>query len=209
MKNCSIDTKSSVPDDQRPLEATILGYLQELIEVSQAEAAALMPLMEWRRFDKKEIITAAGELENYLNLVLSGLVRKFITRGNNEYTLQLATEGHIVHSEISYLRREPSVVQLEALEPTLLLSLSYDHMQYALDHLPGADRMGRMLITCMLLKKDERQIRQLRLSTRQRFLDYLQNHPHMLQRVPQKYLASYLNIKPETFSRLKHLLRGK
>jgi len=37
----------------------------------------------------------------------------------------------------------------------------------------------------------------------------MQNHPDMLQRVPQKYLASYLNIKPETFSRLKHLLRPK
>ncbi|HEU4607214.1 MAG TPA: Crp/Fnr family transcriptional regulator [Chitinophagaceae bacterium] len=203
------DTKSSTKEEQRPMDVTILGYLQELMDVSAVEAAALMPLMEWRRFEKKELIITAGEQEDYLNLVISGLVRKFICKGNNEYTLQLATEGHIVHSEISYLRREPSVVQLEALEPTLLLSLSHDHMQYALDHLPGADRMGRMLITCMLLKKDERQFKQLRLSTRQRFIDYLQNHPHMLQRVPQKYLASYLNIKPETFSRLKHLLKGK
>lgn len=209
MKNCINDTKLSEPDERRPAEATILGYLQQLMDVSPAEAAALMPLMEWRRFDKKELIIRAGEQEDYLNLVISGLVRKFISRGNNEYTLQLATEGHVVHSEISYLRREPSMVQLEALEPTLLLSLSHDHMQYALDHLPGADRMGRMLITSMLLKKDERQFKQLRHSTRQRFLDYLQNHPHMLQRVPQKYLASYLNIKPETFSRLKHLLKGK
>lgn len=42
-----------------------------------------------------------------------------------------------------------------------------------------------------------------------RFLDYMYTHPDMLQRVPQKYIASYLNIKPETFSRLKHLVRNR
>jgi hypothetical protein len=35
----------------------------------------------------------------------------------------------------------------------------------------------------------------------------MESHPDMLQRVPQKYIASYLNIKPETFSRLKHLIK--
>ncbi|RYZ45663.1 MAG: TonB-dependent receptor, partial [Sphingobacteriales bacterium] len=46
-------------------------------------------------------------------------------------------------------------------------------------------------------------------TTREKFLEYVNNHPHMLQRVPQKILASYLNIKPETFSRLKHLIRAQ
>ena len=45
------------------------------------------------------------------------------------------------------------------------------------------------------------------MGVRERFMHYMEHHPHMLQRVSQKYLASYLNIKPETFSRLKHLTR--
>jgi hypothetical protein len=61
----------------------------------------------------------------------------------------------------------------------------------------------------MFIKKDKRDFKQLNTTTRERFLEYMQTHPDMLQRVPQKYLASYLNIKPETFSRLKHLLRPK
>ena len=36
-----------------------------------------------------------------------------------------------------------------------------------------------------------------------------ERNPELLQRVPQKYLASYLNIQPETFSRFKHILREK
>jgi hypothetical protein len=59
------------------------------------------------------------------------------------------------------------------------------------------------------MKKDARYFDQLKTPTRDRFLEYINNHPEMLQRVPQKVLASYLNIKPETFSRLKHLLLQK
>lgn len=65
------------------------------------------------------------------------------------------------------------------------------------------------MVTQMFMKKDIRYYEQLQMTTRERFLAYVTNHPHMLQRVPQKILASYLNIKPETFSRLKHLLRKK
>jgi hypothetical protein len=40
------------------------------------------------------------------------------------------------------------------------------------------------------------------------YFHYLKHHPQMMARVPQKILASYLEIKPETFSRLKHLLKS-
>lgn len=61
----------------------------------------------------------------------------------------------------------------------------------------------------MYVKKSLRDLAHLRLTTRERFLQYVKRHPDMLQRVSQKYIASYLNIKPETFSRLKHLLKQK
>ena len=52
-----------------------------------------------------------------------------------------------------------------------------------------------------MFEKDNRYFDQLLQSTRERFLEYVRTHPQMMQRVPQKYIASYLNIKPETFSR--------
>ncbi|HEX6170903.1 MAG TPA: Crp/Fnr family transcriptional regulator, partial [Chitinophagaceae bacterium] len=124
----------------------------------------------------------------------------------DEVILQLATEGHVVQSEISFLTRKPSMVVLETLEPTILLSLTYDKMEEALDRFPKGERLGRMILYGMFIKKDENRYNRLSKSTRQRFFDYIDHHQHMLQRVPQKYLASYLQIKPETFSRLKALL---
>jgi len=184
-----------------------LDYLQRYFSVSPGQAETMMSYCKMRHFDKRMVIVDEGDMEDHLNMVVTGLARKFARRGKSEITLQLATEGHIVHSEISFLRRVPSPVVVETIEPTTLISITYKGAMEVLDLMPGADKIARLLVTGMYIKKEERQYKQLHLTTRERFLEYMKNHPHMLQRVPQKYLASYLNIKPETFSRLKHLVK--
>jgi CRP-like cAMP-binding protein len=174
--------------------------------ITHEELIDLFQYCEIRQFDKKAILVKIGEVDNYLNLVVKGLVRKYLPIGKNEAILQLATEGHVVQSEISYLTRTPSMVILETLEPTTLVSLTYDKMEEALDKFSKGERLGRMILTGMFIKKDENRYNRLAKSTRERFFDFIDHHPHMLQRVSQKYLASYLQIKPETFSRLKALL---
>ena len=113
----------------------------------------------------------------------------------------------MVQSEISFHKRIPSDVILETLEPTTMICMDYDGVQEALRKVPNAEKLGTYILTYMFIKKDIRYYSQLKNSTRERFLEYMNVHPHMIQRVPQKVLASYLNIKPETFSRLKHLVR--
>jgi hypothetical protein len=73
----------------------------------------------------------------------------------DEVILQLATEGHVVQSEISFLTKSPSMVVVETLEPTILLSLTHDKMEEALDKFPKGERLGRMIISGMYIKKDE------------------------------------------------------
>lgn len=184
-------------------------YLGRFMPITREELIELLGYCEIRRFDKRTIIVQQGEVDNYLNLVVKGLIRKYLPVRKDEVILQLATEGHVVQSEISFLTRTPSTVILETLEPTLLLSLTYDKMEEALDKFPKGERLGRMILYGMYIKKDQNRYNRLSKSTRQRFFDYIDHHPHMLQRVPQKYLASYLQIKPETFSRLKSLLVKK
>lgn len=188
--------------------AYVYKFLLQYVKLSEAEFNMFLPLLEVRKFTKKEEIVRYGQTDEYLNLVVKGLVRKYVLVGKNEKTLQLATEGHIVQSEISFHTRVPSTVIIETLEPTLLVSIHYDNVQSALRDLPLAEQLGREMMTYMFLKKDARYFSQLNNTTRQRFLYYLKHNPHMLQRVPQKILASYLEIKPETFSRLKHLLKS-
>lgn len=177
--------------------------------LSRREFDLLASFMIVRKFDKRVNIVGLGEVDDYLSMVIRGLARKYVLSEKGEVTLQLATEGHFIQSEISFHRRLPSDVIVETIEPTVLISLHYDNLQQILENVPGADSLGIAIIMYMFIKKDARYFDQLKKTTRERFLEYMLDHPHMLQRVPQKILASYLNIKPETFSRLKHLIKKK
>jgi len=181
-------------------------YLQRFMSITIDELKMLLTYCEIRQVEKRTILVKEGEVDNYLNMVVKGLVMKYVRVKKNDMILQLATEGHVIHSEISFLTRTPSLVFVETLEPTVMLSLTYDKMEEALDKFPQGERLGRLILTGMYVKKEESRYFRLLRSARERFLDYINAHPHMLQRVPQKYLASYLNIKPETFSRMKHLV---
>jgi len=188
----------------------LLIHLQRFSPISRESIEKLIPYLEIRRFEKKKKLVNQGELEDYLNVVIKGLVRKYVPSSiRGEVTLQLATEGHFIQSEISFHHRVPSDVIVQTLEPTVLVSIRHDRLQEAFEIMPEFEVLGRAIIMNMFIKKDARYFDQLKTPTRDRFLEYINTHPEMLQRVPQKVLASYLNIKPETFSRLKHLLLQK
>jgi len=184
-------------------------YLQGYVPLTRHEFKQLEPYFEIREFEKKVKVIREGEVERYLNIIAWGLVRKFLPVRNREITVQLASEGHIIHSELSFHYRVPSRAIVETIEPTVFLSVSYDNLEQLYQRFPKVERLGRLMISELFIKKDNRYFDQLRNTTRERFLDYVKTHPQMLQRMPQKYIASYLNIKPETFSRLKHLMRPK
>jgi len=185
----------------------ILKFIQQYVKISEQEFNQFIPYFEVRSFAKREEVLRYGQTDDYLNLVVKGLLRKYVLVGKNEKTLQLAIEGKVIQAEVSFHTRVPSNVIIEALEPSVLVSMRYDNVQYVLDNIPSAEKIGRQMMIYLFIKKDAKYFAQLNNTTRQRFLYYLKNHPQMLQRVPQKILASYLEIKPETFSRLKHLLK--
>ncbi len=187
----------------------ISGYFQQFLPLTLAEMAELASYCEIRRFPKKSILIEEGETEDFLNLVVQGIVMKYIRMPRGEMILQLATEGHIISAEISFLSRQPSQVIIETLESTMMISLSNKKMQEALEKFSKGEELGRSILENMYVKKDEKKHMWLAMGVRERFIHYMEHHPHMLQRVSQKYLASYLNIKPETFSRLKHLTRNR
>ena len=188
----------------------LLVHLQRFSPISRELVEKLIPYLEIRRFEKKKKLVDQGEMEDYLNIVIKGLARKYVPSSiRGEVTLQLATEGHFIQSEISFHHRTPSEVIIQTLEPIVLVSIRHDRLLEAFAIMPEFEVMGRAIIMDMFIKKDARSFDQLKTPTRDRFLEYINTHPEMLMRVPQKILASYLNIKPETFSRLKHLLLQK
>ncbi|MBS1920447.1 MAG: Crp/Fnr family transcriptional regulator [Bacteroidetes bacterium] len=190
--------------------APFYKYLKKFVELSEQEFREnIFPIIKVRKFAKKNIITESGKVENYFNFILKGLVRKYYKRYENsheEINTQISMENHIILSQESFHSRQLSEYIIEAIEPTVLVSIHYDDLEKMFTRSHKMEHLGRMVITFAMVIKDRWQMQQVKMTPRERFIDFVTKNPKMLQRVPQKYLASFLSIKPETFSRFKHLL---
>jgi CRP-like cAMP-binding protein len=187
---------------------SFLDFLNKFIPISQDEYDELIaPCIVKRRFEKKTIITHAGEIENYINFIDNGLVRKYYKKGTEEINTQISYEGHIIHAQESFHSRIPSEYTIETVEPSELTSITFECLEKIYSSSEKMQQLGRLVITATMVLKDKWQSQLIKLTPRERFIRFVTKHPELMQRVPQKYLASYLNIKPETFSRFKHMVK--
>ena len=189
--------------------AILQKYIDQFIDLPAEELEALINSIEVRSVDKKVKLTDVEETEKYLYFVIKGLARKFFYKGKEEIITQIAKEGELISSSVSYFSGMPSGYVIETIEPTTFYSLHHDRAEQLYIRYPKLERLSRLIITELFLQKEVWELERIRYSTKERFLRFMTDNPELFQRVPQKYLASYLNIKPETFSRLKHLLRRK
>jgi CRP-like cAMP-binding protein len=185
-----------------------LDYVRKFIEISEDEFRQyIYPYISIRKYGKKQIVTEAGQIEIYFNFIVKGLARKYYKKGREEINTQISFEGHIMHSQESFHSRTPSEYFIETIEPTILVSITYDNLEKIYARSGKMEHLGRLIITYTMVIKDRWQMQLVMHTPRERFIQFVNHNAELLQRVPQKYLASYLNIKPETFSRFKHLIR--
>ena len=184
------------------------NYLQRFTDLTEDEFNRnLLPICKVRRFGKKEIITKAGEIENYFNFIVKGLARKYYKKNHHEINTHISFEGQMLLSQESFHSRQPSDYFIETIEPTTVVSISYDDAEKMFASSQRMEHLGRLIVTYSMVIKDRWQIQLVKMTPRERFLNFVTKNPELMQRVPQKFLASYLNIKPETLSRFKHLIR--
>lgn len=186
---------------------TARDYVSKFVALNEGEFAVLAQMLEIRDYDKKQQLVRQGEVEYYMNFVGKGLARKFFLKNKEEMITQIAKENDFINSFESFLTGTPSEFVVETIEPTTFISITKENVERLYLMNPKMERLGRLLITQQFLKREHWDYDRMRLDSHERFINFIKENPDLLQRVPQKYLASYLNIKPETFSRLKHLLK--
>ena len=191
------------------MEDAVYQYLKRFVDISPGEFEQLMKFVEIRHFNKRVKLTDIGEEERYLNFIMRGLVRKYFYRKDEEVITQIAKEGDLICSSVSFLSGEESDYVVETIEPTTVFSISRENMETIYSMSYKMERLGRLVMIDWLLQKEYWESNRIRQGPKENFLKFIGSNPDLLIRVPQKYLASYLNIKPETFSRYKHLLKKR
>ena len=182
-------------------------FLSRWPGLTEEDIAFISSFGELRNYDKKVIVTNIGEQENYIHLVLHGLARKFFYAGKKEIITQIAKENEFINSSVSFITSKPSEYIIETIEPSVFISFTQEHLEILMNSNLKYKKVIRMILMQLLIEKEKWEIERVELNTRERFANFIKTNSELFRRVPQKYLASYLNIQPETFSRLKHTLK--
>ncbi len=156
-----------------------------------------------KEYKKDEFILKAGTISNYTSWILQGLVRSYYLKDIEEITTKFLWDGAPITSIYSYYNRKPGNENIMALEDTILASMHYDHMQYLYKTYPAFNVVGRVITEQYLymLEIEVYNFRKHKAEDRYQFI--VKHFPHLLQRVPLKYLATYLGMNLETLSRIR------
>ena len=156
-----------------------------------------------KEYKKNEFILKEGKVSNYTSWIIKGLTRSYYIKDTEDITTKFLWDGAPITSVYSYYSRKPGNENIVTLEDTTLASLHYDHMQYLYKTYPAFNVIGRVITEQYLymLEIEVYNLRKQKAEDRYQFI--VKHFPHLLQRVPLKYLATYLGINLETLSRIR------
>jgi CRP-like cAMP-binding protein len=160
------------------------------------------------RVKRKDIITAAGDVEKYLYFVTDGVQRiVYLDDQNREATLVFSYAPSFGGSISSFFLQKRSAYTYEALTPSTFLRASFETVNTCMQNHLCISEVIRIGITQAFSGLLERMVELQCYSSEEKFRQLLKRSPHILTLVPHKYLANYLGIDPTNFSKLMNSVR--
>jgi len=181
-------------DNIRPLSPGLRAYIESHLV---------------RRVLKKgEIILREGQIARHIYFIDEGIVRSFRYKKGKERTSWIMMKGDVFLSVGSFFSQTPSDEFIEALKDCVLYGITFEQLEKAYDEFPEFDRHGRKILT-YYYELSEKRNKMREWPAYERFEFLMAHQPELIGQVPQKLLASYLGMAPETFSVQKSKFANK
>lgn len=182
---------------------SLLEYIQQYCRLSENTLEAMSTALQKVELPKGAMLTSEGKVCNDVYFMVQGSVRGFYNLDGKEITYWFAFENNFITSFYSFITRKPGVENIQLLENSIFWSVSHDQLQQLYNNFSDMERLGRIMQEKYYLMLEERFLSNHFREARERYEILLKNHPHILQRVPLGYVASYLGITQETLSRIR------
>jgi CRP-like cAMP-binding protein len=181
----------------------VLKILERPRPLSDALKLHVSKIIKEKKLARGEHLLLKGQTCDFMAFVNSGLLRCYYVKDDKEICTWFMREGDLTTSVESFYGQVPSREYVQAIEPTHLFYITYKELQYVYDHFMEFNYNGREL-TQYYYRQSEWRAYSIRMQTAAERYEYLlENHPELIKRVPNKYLASYLGMDPSTLSRAK------
>ncbi|MBL0686562.1 MAG: Crp/Fnr family transcriptional regulator [Sulfurospirillum sp.] len=186
-------------------------FIQKYVSLNFIEWNIVKSKFKIIHYKKGDVIHKIGNISTKLMFINSGLARGYtIDENGKDYTFTIyfndknshMTNLFVVDYE-SFLTQTPSKLCIDAIEDCEVVSTSYKDMQFLYSNTKKGDRFGRLMSDEAYVYLHNFIIQRQTLSAKERFEDFMHSTPHLLDKLPQYHIATFLGITPQHLSRLK------
>ena len=196
--------------ERTPAFGVLRAYLQARASLSAEELDFIGTKFVPRSLRAHECLQRAGDVAQYAAFVANGCLRTYVIDSDGrEHIVQFAPETWWLADNVSLSSGAPSQYFVDAIEDSDLLLIDPPSHETIVERIPGYAAAFRRGLQRHAAAKDERIVSSLSAPAQQRYLDFLATYPSIATRVPQRMLASYLGVTPETVSRIRRKLARK
>ena len=162
------------------------------------------------KFKKGDFYLREGQFSNKISFIESGLFRLYYQVEGEEKIMLFFSENQFMTDYFGYLTQSPSIRPIQALENAIVYSIERDQLNQLFEYSKAWEYVGRKLAESAYVTSVLRANRLLHDDYDTRLNTFIEETPTLIQRVPQYMIASYLNMTPETLSRVKkRLMKNK
>jgi CRP-like cAMP-binding protein len=178
------------------------------ITLSAEQVAFINSLWVPRQFQKGQFFQRAGEVTTHGAFVVRGCFRTYLIDAHgSESIIHFSPERSFIGDITSAATAQPTPYAVDAIERSTTLMIDHASFNRMLDQIPEIARGYRLGLERSQGAQRRRIAMSLSASAEERYSDFIERHPALAARVPQRMLASYLGITPETLSRIRRTQR--
>ena len=152
---------------------------------------------------RNEYLKVSGSTDTRLFYVVSGSLRVFVVDEFEEHTIRFGYQGSFITALDSFIKEQPSDFYIQALKRTELKMIPKQDYYQLLHSNAENMKLWQQMLEEFVYQQIERERDILTSSPMERYRRVLQRSPQLFQEIPNKYIASYLRMTPETLSRIK------
>jgi CRP-like cAMP-binding protein len=186
---------------------SIRNLLLSVTPISETEWQNFEQYFSYRKLHKNETLWKENEICKHLAFINNGLVYCYHNKEDKEIVTNIYFENSVFYDDYSFIRQEPCILTYVALETTELIVIPRIALYEMFDKYKSFERLGRMMIERNHTISIKEQLNFNGNKAEEKYLSLVALQPSLIQRVPLKIIASYLNITPEHLSRIRKKLR--
>jgi CRP-like cAMP-binding protein len=188
----------------------VIRNIEKHVSLTEAERRYFTSLLSARELDRKEVLLYQGQVCSKFNFVVEGILRAYyVDKEGNESIVMFAISDWWITDIYSFTTQQPAIMQIDALEKSLILQLKKEDLERLFVEMPKFERFFRVIMQNSYVREQLRSIQNLSIPAEERYLNFRDKYPDFIRRLPQKQIASYLGVTPEFLSKIRNQLRKK